>query len=117
MAGMFALTAMTSGQTQTILASMCPPAAEMRGSDAARTGECPLAGSHGRDMDDHGDQGQRHCPFTSAAAAQFCTGLVCGPAPALDTFSGSPDRVLAVSLDKAEQNLLLVNALFRPPRA
>lgn len=117
-AGIFALVAMTFALAETVLASTCAPAMEMQTIEAeapeAPADDCMLGASHDRGED--GDK-ERHCPFGPAATAQGCAGVASLPAHAVDQIAPSPEGVVAVFVEQTEHDLLLGNALFRPPRA
>lgn len=117
-AGIFTLAALTFALAETVMASMCAPAMDMQTAKAvaphAPADDC-MPGAL-RDCGEHGET-ERHCPFGPAAAAQGCTGVASLPSCALDQITPPREGVVAVFVVQAEHDLLLGNALFRPPRA
>jgi len=125
-AGLLALFALTFSLAESVWASTCAMAAtEMTMSVAApdplATDGLP-AGKHCAGHADHGGDPDRApeeepCPFGSPAATQVCAGVASLPAPSALPSAPSPEGVSGPFVPDAGSDLLLVNALFRPPRA
>lgn len=129
LAGTFALVAMTFALTETVLASMCASVMGMQHGEVESVHLGPHhSGHHAMGSADHDTgpashpqsaegQNERHCPFGPAAAAQGCTGVASLPTHAMDRIPASLAGALDVFVETTEQDLLLTDALFHPPRA
>lgn len=118
-AGIFALVAMTFSLAETAWASACAPM-EMNAVSSEAQGEVSAHESasdplHQHEREDSGD-GERRCPF-SPAAAQACAGAASLPTHAVDGLAPAPERARAVFFDLTQQDTILQESLFRPPRA
>lgn len=115
------------------MASACVPDMDMRGMDVAAMGmrsldmqlvhggasEAPEAGSMGAasSHESHDREEERHCPFGPATAAQGCAGVASLPAQVMSQLAPSTEVMVRVFTETTEHDLLVGDALFRPPRA
>lgn len=113
-AGIFALVAMTFALTETVIAATCAPGMDM-GAMETQVSEADVmpGGSH----DDHRRDGdEADCPFGPASAVQGCAGMAVLPTHTARAVSSSGALTGSVSTEQTRQDLLLVKALFHPPR-
>lgn len=117
-AGIFAFLALTFSFGESVWASTCAPAVDM-GSDAtAASSEAPAMSDSMPDQDSQRQsEDERPCPFGSPAAVQACTGVVSLPAQVAVFFAPSFEGAPSVFTLETQSDLLMENALFRPPRA
>lgn len=107
--------ALTFTFTETVLAATCAPGMdmahmEMAGMEAPATGG--LAGP-----ESPGEAEDRQCPFGPASAVQGCTGVASLPSHTAHAFSPGTELTSSLFGELLQQDLLLVTALFHPPRA
>lgn len=121
-AGILALVASTFAHAETVMAVTCTPEMDMdmdMPTAEAGTPHAPadhgMPGSSAECCDD--GENERHCPFGPAAAAQGCAGVASLPTHAVNPIAASPEGVVAGFIEQAQHDLLLANALYRPPRA
>lgn len=122
LAGTLTLLAMTFALAETVVASACAPAMIMQENAGSVTqgepaDDCVLDGLHERRDHEDGGEGERHCPFGPAAAAQGCAAVASLPARAAVAPAPSLGTAVAVFVERAQRDLLLGGALFHPPRA
>lgn len=119
-AGIFSLVAMTFSFVETASASMCAPDMDSHASAsaAAEQGQIYELILSVLPQLEHeaGGENEQDCPF-SPAAAQACAGAASLPASVVDGLGPSTESATPVIADSTQHELLLRNALFRPPRA
>lgn len=120
-AGILALLALAFSFGESVWASTCAAMSPMaraaevgRMSSGAPEGiHCP--GFQGGDSAPAEQEGP--CPFSSAVAAQLCSGLASLPARDLSLPAGSSEGAAELITVDVRSDLLLAASLFRPPRA
>lgn len=132
LAGTFALVAMTFALAETVIAASCMPGMDMGATEVSamdtHTPQAP-AGHHDQRVPMDGnpadgtpadgtpsDGDERDCPF-GPTVVQGCAGAASLPAQAAHGVDSQGALSSSVSTEPAQQDLLLVTALFHPPRA
>lgn len=132
LAGTFALVAMTFALAETVIAASCMPGMDMGAAEVSamdmHAPEAP-AGHHDHGVPTDGaptdgaptdgnpaDGDDRDCPF-GPTVVQGCAGAASLPAYAAHGVASQGALSSSVSIEPAQQDLLLVTALFHPPRA
>jgi hypothetical protein len=123
-AALLALIALSIFLVESVWASTCMPGMGMGAGEmvsvggAAPQADCPDVMTESR-AEDSGTQrnhsGAPHCPFASAAGS--CAVAATLPAHAPETLVPSPEGALLTISPDYMRDLLLVSALFHPPRA
>lgn len=99
-AGIVALAGLSLALTEGVLAASCAPT-EIESSVVEEA-------SHDHDPS---------CPFAPLASPDGCVGAASLPAVAVSELAFSPEISESIGSSRTQAELLLVNALFRPPRA
>lgn len=119
-AGFFALVAMTFSFAETAWASTCAPVMDMGASSSAAAEHVPaqdcMHGALHSGEGETGGQDEAPCPFTPAAG-QTCTGAATLPTHVMAAVAPSVEGASLLLIEATRHDLLLRNALFRPPRA